>query len=313
MTAEDPQDRYYAGIKMIRYDLVKELFLAFVAVSVIVVGLSAVFSSPDDPAITLKSWSTNAPVDFVATAATELSYESGTAQYGPPYSTTPDVAQAVGPISPQAWAGVSIPIDTAQDFVLKPLATGAAGDPAITKALSDYAAATQDQKDAWLQAYNDAMPDATVVNDQVVVADGVYGPVPALMSGLLDLARSGSLDGLLVSHLYQNDNTLPLLFMGDGSYVEDLAAQQHLTGDNWGMMNDVGQYPGQVWLAPVSFWYQIPPFTTADNTDLLVMMIMGAAGLLLLLVPFVPIVRDIPRWVPIHRLIWRRYYRDGGG
>ena len=28
----------------------------------------------------------------------------------------------------------------------------------------------------------------------------------------------------------------------------------------------------------------------------------------LALVPFIPILRDIPRWIPIHRLIWRRYY-----
>jgi hypothetical protein len=27
----------------------------------------------------------------------------------------------------------------------------------------------------------------------------------------------------------------------------------------------------------------------------------------LALVPFIPILRDIPRWVPIHRLIWRQY------
>jgi hypothetical protein len=28
----------------------------------------------------------------------------------------------------------------------------------------------------------------------------------------------------------------------------------------------------------------------------------------LALVPLIPILRDIPRWVPLHRLIWRTYY-----
>jgi hypothetical protein len=28
----------------------------------------------------------------------------------------------------------------------------------------------------------------------------------------------------------------------------------------------------------------------------------------LALVPMIPGLRDIPRWIPIHRLIWRRYY-----
>jgi hypothetical protein len=31
----------------------------------------------------------------------------------------------------------------------------------------------------------------------------------------------------------------------------------------------------------------------------------GLATLLLLLVPFIPGVRDVPRLIPVHRLIWR--------
>jgi len=30
----------------------------------------------------------------------------------------------------------------------------------------------------------------------------------------------------------------------------------------------------------------------------------------LLLVPFIPGVRDIPRWIPVHKLIWRQHYRN---
>jgi hypothetical protein len=26
--------------------------------------------------------------------------------------------------------------------------------------------------------------------------------------------------------------------------------------------------------------------------------------------PFIPGIRSIPRWVPVHRLIWRDYYRE---
>jgi hypothetical protein len=31
--------------------------------------------------------------------------------------------------------------------------------------------------------------------------------------------------------------------------------------------------------------------------------------LLLLLVPFIPGLRSLPRLIPIHRLVWRDYYR----
>jgi hypothetical protein len=308
---DDPQDRYYSGIKMIRFDLVKEFVLAFVAVSLIVVGLAAVFSSPDDPAVTIQTWSTKDPVDFVTTAASELAYTSGTAQYGPPYTNTPDAAQAVGPIAPQSWAGVGTPIDTANDFVLKPLGFAAVGNPTLTAAMATYQAATSDQQQTWLTNYSDALANATVVGDEVSVVAGDYGPVPALMSNLLGLARTGALDGLLLQsgNLYQTDFTKPLLFMGDGNYFSGLAADQHLTGDQWGMMNETGQYPGQTWLWLFSFWYQIPPFNTAANTDLVVIMLMIGLTALLALVPFIPILRDIPRWIPVHRLIWRRYYR----
>jgi hypothetical protein len=37
----------------------------------------------------------------------------------------------------------------------------------------------------------------------------------------------------------------------------------------------------------------------------------GLATLLLLLVPFIPGLRDLPRLVPVHRLIWRSWYRSG--
>jgi hypothetical protein len=312
VTPEDPQDRYYAGIKMIRYDLIKEFVLAFLAVSLVVIGLAGVFSSPDDPAVTIQTWATKDPVDFVTTAASELAYTSGTAQYGPPYTNTPDAAQAVGPIEPQSWAGVGTPIDTAKDFVLKPLGFAAVGNPTLTRALGTYNAATSDQQQTWLTNYSNALADATVVNGEVSVAAGTYGPVPNLMTGMLGLARTGALDGLLLSSgsLYQTDFTKPLLFMGDGNYLPGLAADQHLTGDQWGMMNETGLYPGQTWLWLFSFWYQIPPFNTAANTDLLVILLMIVLTALLALVPFIPILRDIPRWIPVHRLIWRRYYRD---
>jgi hypothetical protein len=314
VTTDDPQARYYAGIKMIRYDLVKEFVLAFLAVSLVVVALAGVFSSPDDPAVTIQTWATKAPVDFVTTAVSELDGTSGTAGYGPPYNNTADVAQAVGPIAPQQWAGVGTPIDPAQDFVLRPLGFAAVGNPTLTTALQTYGAATSDQQQSWTTNYSTALADATVVNDQIAIADGDFGPVPDLMTGLLGLARTGALDGLLLTNgnLYQTDFTKPLLFMSDGEYLPGLAADQHLTGDQWGMMNETGSYPGQTWLWLFSSWYQIPPFNTAANTDLLVILLMIGLTMLLALVPFIPILRDIPRWVPVHRLIWRRYYRDRG-
>jgi hypothetical protein len=196
--------------------------------------------------------------------------------------------------------------------VLHPLALAATGDPTLTSALDTYNGADATQQQAWLDSYTKALDSATVENGQVTVAAGDYGPAPTLMASLLGIARSGGLDALLLENgrFFQTDFTRPLLFMGDGNYLSNLAADQHLTGDQWGVMNETGSYPGQTWLWLYSVGYQLPPFNTAPNADLLIVLIVLALTTLLALVPFLPILRDIPRWVPVHRLIWRRYYRS---
>ena len=54
--------------------------------------------------------------------------------------------------------------------------------------------------------------------------------------------------------------------MSGGAFFEDKANAQHLLGDQWGMMNETGSYPGQVWLWLYTFWYQISR-STPDNAD----------------------------------------------
>jgi hypothetical protein len=312
------QEQYYRGVRMVSYDLVRELFLALAGVGVLAVVFAAFLSSPDVPPLTIATWSQSDPVDFVTTATGELAGTTGSAGYGQPYNSTPDVAQSWGPISPQAWLGVRIPVDSANAFVIEPLKRASSSNPSLGTALAAWEGATADQQSKWLDAYTTALADATVTDGNVTVAAGDYGPLPVMMTNLLGVAESGGLDGLLVSNgrFYQTDYTQPLLFMADGSYLEGLAIQAHLTGDLWGMMNETGQYPGQTWLWLYTVWYQVPPFTSdtgflgvsAGNADLVVIILMTVLTFLLALVPFIPILRDIPRWLPVHRLIWRQYY-----
>ncbi len=133
-----------------------------------------------------------------------------------------------------------------------------------------------------------------------------------MMDSLLSFAQSGGLDGALLTskQFYQTDYTKPLLFMADGAVLSNRAQAQHLLGDQWGMMNETGSYPGQVWLWLYTFWYQIQPFTTswAANADIAVMAVMGALSLAFVLVPLIPGVSDLPRRIPIYKLIWRDHY-----
>ncbi len=293
------------------YDILKEAAIAFVAVAVLVVLLSAAFSSPDEPALTLKSWSTSNPVDFAQTGITELDGSSGTATYGPPYNATPDASQHIGFFEPNQWAGVHQPIDTAQDFVIAPLRT-LPGAPRLTFALDRYEAASPAQQAAWTSAYEKAVAKAVTVNGHLRVPRGNYGPVGVMMGALTAMAQAGGLDGALLGQgqFYNTDYTKPLLFLADGNYMANKAAAEHLSGDQWGMMNETGNYPGQAWLWLYTLWYQVSPMNASSNGDLEVWAIMMVLSVGLVLLPFIPGLRSIPRWTRVYRIIWRDHYRE---
>jgi len=295
-----------------RYDIVKEATVASLVALILVVVLAAVLSSPDVPPITVATWAKVAPADFIATAGSELAGTSETASYGPPYNNGSGNLQRLG-VSWQLLAGVQQPIDAARTFVLAPLATIAPTDPSLAAALATYEAATPSRQQSWDTAYLSAVDHVTFRAGAPVVPAAADGPVPILVSTELTLARSGALDTDLLAQraFYGTDFTKPLLFLEDGSYFSAQAESQHLTGEQWGVMNETGSYPGQPWLWLYTLWYQVPGLDSSSNIDLIAIYLTGAATLLLLLVPFLPGLRDIPRWVPVHRLIWRSWNRGG--
>jgi len=312
------QEEYYRGIRSVPYDLVKELVIALAGVAIVTIAVAAILSSPDEPPVTIASWSQDDAVDFVTTATGELAGTTTSAGYGQPYNSTADAAQTWGPIAPQVWFGERIPIDSANSFVIEPLQRAAFSNSDLDSALKTWQSASSDDQAKWTDAYTKALADAQVSDGKVTVADGDYGPLPVMMTNLLGMARSGALDGLLQisGRFYQTDYTPALLFMGDGGYLDGLADHWSLHGDQWGMMNETGQYPGQTWLWLYTMWYQVFPFTDESgilglnegNADLGIITIMTVLTAALALVPFIPLLRDVPRWIPIHRLIWRDYY-----
>jgi hypothetical protein len=300
-----------------RYDLVKEFVIALVVVLVVSFGLAAIFSSPDEKPITMSGWAKADPDNLITTAAAELAGTTTSAGYGAPYNTNAE-GQKLGPIPMQKLGGVRIPINSA-DLVLGPLSQ-ATNSPEVTAAVATWKAATPAQQTKWATAYSDAIgtaaadgAPATGAGGEVAkVKPGDYGPVPVLSAGLLTLAKTGGLEGALTSsgNFYGGDQTKSLLLLSDGAYLEDLARAQNLGGDQWGMMNEVGNAPGQPWMWLYTFWYQVKPFSTSDNADAQVWALMMLLTLVLMLVPFIPGLRSIPRWIPIHRLVWRNYYRS---
>lgn len=292
-----------------RYDIVKEASAASLVVLILVVVLAGLLSSPNDPPITIATWAKVAPADFMGTAASELAGTSETANYGPPYNNGSGNVQSLL-ISPQKIVGVQQPIDPANSFVLGPLSKIAPTDATLAGALSTYNGASFSQKESWDKAYLKAVEKVTFSHSGTPsVPNANDGPVPILISTELTLARSGALDADLLAQrpFYGTNYTRPLLFLEDGSYFASVAKADHLTGTQWGVMNETGSYPGQPWLWLYTLWYQLPGFRSSANVDLIAVSLTGVATLLLLAIPFIPGLRDIPRAVPIHKLIWRRW------
>jgi len=289
-----------------RYDILKEGTVAVVVALALTLGLAALLSSPDVPSVTVQSWSRIAPADFLGTASSELAGTSETATYGPPYNNVTGSSQRLL-FSPEQMAGVLQPVNAANAFVLGPLTRLSATDPALARALAAYRAASPAQRLGWANAYAKVAPKATFPGGIPVLPKADDGPVPTMLAAELALGRSGGLDtDLLAGRTFYGTNyTLPLLFIEDGQYFANKAEAMHLGGDQWGVMNETGSYPGQPWLWLYTMWYQIPRFGNSVNADLIAIYLTGLATLLLLLVPFIPGLRDIPRLIPVHRLIWR--------
>ena len=110
----------------------------------------------------VQNWAKVAPADFLATSATELNGTSETATYGPPYNTNGQPQKLL--FAPANIFGVTQPINTAQDFVLAPLSTAAAGNPALAAALATYRAASPAQQLEWANAYANAVTKVKFVN-----------------------------------------------------------------------------------------------------------------------------------------------------
>ena len=169
-------------------------------------------------------------------------------------------------------------------------------DPALAAALAPYQRRLLTTQAAWNTAYAKAVTHVTFRDGSPSCPRGRRAD-PGPDRDRVHLGPSGALDAdLIAKHaFYGTDFTKPLLFLEDGKYFSDVATADHLTGAQWGVMNETGSYPGQPWLWLYTLWYQVPGFDNSANVDLIAIYMTGLATILLLAVPFIPGLRDIPR------------------
>jgi hypothetical protein len=333
------------------YDLITEGTIAVILVAVLCILAASLWASPDGgltypggpkspagQAFSAKYWDVNAPSDLAATAVQELLGGTHTAGYGPPFNQTTGASQEFIGIKPAEIAkfifGLTLPINTANDFVLAPVSQLAApSSPAVAAAVSLYKAAGGDlspgaptdqvassQQTTWLNNYAKALAasSAKVTPTSITVRAGNYGPVPVIIAAELAIANNGSLDGYFQGSQQQlSTNTyMATMFFSDGTQWSTIAQAQGIAGSQWGVMNELWNFPGQVWLWLYSGMYQIPALnpSTNANLDLDVGLLMILFGFLLpMFAPWIPVINRIPRWIPLYKIIYRKYYTSMAG
>jgi hypothetical protein len=303
-------DEYTRGVPMKPYDLVREGLIALGIIAALVIVLAIIFKSPDAPTIRGEDVAKNHPLDYLKTVTDFLSGESGLETYGPPYTKDTDNLMKVFGFAPATILGTTLEISAQKDLVLAPLEKVAVLNKDVAAALKVWKASPEDKQKAWTKAYSDALDKAEEANGEVKVAAGDYGPVPVMMYGMLALGQAGLLEGALTSSErlpYTLDNTKAMIFFQEGP-ASDYADSVDMLGSQWGITHEVGNLPGPWWLWPYAIWYQFPVIAKDSNADAIVGSLMVLLFLLLLFAPFIPVLKHLPKWIPIYRIIWRDWY-----
>jgi hypothetical protein len=332
------------------YDLITEGTIAVIIVALLCILAASLWGSPDGgltypggpkspagQAFSARYWDVNDPSDLAQTAVQELAGGTTTAGYGPPFNQTTGASQEIIGIEPAEIAkfifGPTLPINTANDFVLAPVSQLAApSSPVVAAAVSRYKAAGGDlspgapagqvassQQTTWLNNYAKALAasSAKFTPTSITVKAGNYGPVPVIITAELAIADNGSLDGYFQGSQQQlsTNTTLGTMFFSDSMLWGNIAEAQGVGGDQWGVMNELWNFPGQVWLWLYAGMYQIPALASNNpNLDLDVGLLMVLFGFLLpMFAPWIPIINRIPRWIPLYKIIYRNYYRSAEG
>lgn len=300
------------------FDMVKEGVISLVISGVLIIGVAAIWGAPYRAPITNEEVAVSQPLLIEQTALGDLDGSGSIASYGPPYNNgfhgQAQSIQSLDGFSPQTWWGTPYKVNTATDDVLKPLQmlSTASGNQALQSALKEYSAASYQQQQTWDQNYAKALKSAKTENNQVIVPSGNYGPVQTMMTDELSLAKSGLLSGALnretSNGVYRWNVQNNLLFL-QGDTLHQAAKKIDMLGEQWGISHDEQAYPGPWWLTPYTFLYQVPPGSTLASGDEFVAYAIGILFMLLVFIPWLPGLNKLPRLIPVHRLIWRDWYK----
>ena len=268
------------------------------AAALVVLAIAA--GSPNWPRATIKDTDTRDPGGAVLALTMEL---DGTS---PSWSNT---------------AEPGMPGTPAETFVLGPLrAHGALLHPHgdVTAALAEYDQARPEQQHEWASNYHKALDGITPMSQvgmggmggqqspdysKVDSLTGDFGPVPTIVKADLELAQAGEMD----DHLEGLDpgHTLHLvnICLYDHPAMINQATAEGLTDDQWGMVKERGFAVGPWYLiVPAIIHVELPGGSGGLGFALWNALF---AAIVILALPLLPGLRDLPRRLKAYRLIYR--------
>jgi hypothetical protein len=137
---------------------------------------------------------------------------------------------------------------------------------------------------------------------------GDFGPVPMLVESDFYLAATGYLQQYLEALDPGHSLHLVNICLYDHPSMLNTAVGQGLTDDQWGMVKE-RNFPVGPWylFVPAVFHVYFPRGSTGQG---FVLWNLAFALILLFVVPLVPGIRDLPRYLKLYRFIYR-YSRPG--
>ncbi len=302
--------------KMKESDLIKEFLFAFVGVIILIILLALIFQSPKKLPFSIQSYAKSNPAGFKKVEMRNVLGQSQIETYGYPYNKNGE-SQEIGFYSPEDIEGVTVPITPINTFFITPLKMEASVDKSLQAPLNNFLYLSKYKKGKLNKIeqsyYNYLLSGKNIYSTQYL--SNKYYPIYTLVNSTLNMAKSGIFAQLLDINLPGNNSTYTynyqnkLLFL-QGAPIQNLANKYQMSGDQWGILKETGYYPGPWWLGIYTSFYQIPAIGNSPNADLIAFSSFGILIVLLALVPILPFINQIPYYIPIYKLIWKRYYEE---
>ncbi len=184
----------------------------------------------------------------------------------------------------------------------------------VRQALDTYDSAGAAQQRRWAANYDDALGKVTPMGSgematmspdlpKIGTLQGDFGPVPVMTETVLYLAQTGYLEQYFEAVDPGHSFHLTNIWCYDHPDMLNTAADQGLTDDQWGMVKERG-FPVGPWFLfiPAVFHVLFPGGSTGLG---FLLWNLGFAALLLFVVPLVPGVRSLPKYLRLYRFIYR--------